>query len=329
MMHFMKLWKPEVYQGKAHPMKYFEGWYFKLVSKDENSIMALIPGVSYGIDGSKPHAFIQHIDGVNCTTSYHTYDIKDFRCSRDAFEIRIGSNYFSSDGIDLDLTSDSLRVKGSLRFENKIPWPVSAFSPGIMGWYAFVPFMECYHGIISMNHDICGSLEINNSSVDFSGGRGYMEKDWGRSFPSSWIWMQSNFFEDPDVFFTASIARIPWFGKHFTGVIAGISIKGKLYRFATYTGAHIARLSKEPGNLSLRILDKYRYLDISASEASSGRLYSPRNGSMKGIIDESMTAVIKVTLGNIGNEAPDVIFEGTGHNAGLEAVGDLQELQPH
>lgn len=45
-----------------------------------------------------------------------------------------------------------------------------------MGPFAFVPFMECYHGIVSMDHIIQGELEIDGATVDFSNGRGYMEK---------------------------------------------------------------------------------------------------------------------------------------------------------
>ncbi|HYF81816.1 MAG TPA: tocopherol cyclase family protein [Clostridia bacterium] len=329
MLKLTKVWKPEVYQGRQHPKKYFEGWYFKIVNKDEDSIYALIPGVSYGIDGSKPHSFIQLIDGKSCKSLYQTYDIHDFHYSKDNFRLWIGANYFSSGVVDIDLAADSFSLKGRLNFENSAPWPVSLFSPGIMGWYAFVPFMECYHGIISMKHDISGSLAINNRSVDFTGGRGYMEKDWGRSFPSSWIWMQSNYFENPNVFFTASIARIPWFGKFFTGLIAGLSINGKLYRFATYTGARIEQLSHQSGNIRIRISDKHIYLEIHTRESNSGKLYSPRNGSMEDVIDESMSSEIKVTLGQVAYGNRKIIFEGTGRNSGLEIVGDIAELQPH
>jgi hypothetical protein len=51
-----------------------------------------------------------------------------------------------------------------------------------MGPYAFVPFMECYHGILSMDHKINGQLIIHDEIIDFTGGKGYMEKDWGQSF---------------------------------------------------------------------------------------------------------------------------------------------------
>ena len=64
-----------------------------------------------------------------------------------------------------------------------------------MGWYSFVPFMECKHGIVSVNHDLSGILNVNDEVLISDGGKGYIEKDWGTSFPEAWIWMQSNNFQ--------------------------------------------------------------------------------------------------------------------------------------
>ncbi len=58
-------------------------------------------------------------------------------------------------------------------------------------------------------------LTINGEPMDLTGGRGYIEKDWGTSFPSAWIWMQCNTFDTPDTSFMLSYARIPWMGSHF------------------------------------------------------------------------------------------------------------------
>jgi hypothetical protein len=111
-----------------------------------------------------------------------------------------------------------------------------------MGWYAWVPFMECYHGIVSLDHEIQGALQVDGQRVDFSGGRGYIEKDWGPSFPSAWIWLQTNHFGVPGTSLTASIAVIPWMRSSFSGFIVGFLHGGRLYRLATYTGAKVAHL---------------------------------------------------------------------------------------
>jgi hypothetical protein len=38
-------------------------------------------------------------------------------------------------------------AQGDVRFTDTQPWPKMLGAPGIMGWYSFVPFMECKHGV--------------------------------------------------------------------------------------------------------------------------------------------------------------------------------------
>ena len=40
---------------------------------------------------------------------------------------------------------DLPNIKGKISFGDLFRWPSNLFSPGIMGPYSFVPFMECYH----------------------------------------------------------------------------------------------------------------------------------------------------------------------------------------
>ena len=87
----------------------------------------------------------------------------------------------------VDIRDGNHRIKGALDFRGITPWPVTPLSPGAMGWYAFVPGMECYHGVVSFGHSIEGKLELDGETVDYTGGKGYTEKDWGRSF-SKYPW---------------------------------------------------------------------------------------------------------------------------------------------
>ena len=66
-------------------------------------------------------------------------------------------------------------ISGELQFRDNVPWPNHWYSPGIMGPYSFVPFMECYHGIVSMDHSIHGQLDIEGERINFDQGRGYIE----------------------------------------------------------------------------------------------------------------------------------------------------------
>jgi hypothetical protein len=40
------LFNPDQFQGYGKKKRYFEGWYFKVVSKDEAAAFAVIPGVA-------------------------------------------------------------------------------------------------------------------------------------------------------------------------------------------------------------------------------------------------------------------------------------------
>ena len=343
------IWNPDQFQGWGRTSRYFEGWYFKLVSADERHAMAFIPGISMGADGDS-HAFIQVMDGKACKAEYHRFDAADFRPSKQGFEVMVGNNFFSSKKIILDLPG----ISGEVHFKNTTPWPKMLGAPGIMGWYSFVPFMECNHGIVSLHHELEGELQIitnppilpaealaqagtklpitnppitnppiTNPPITFSGGKGYIEKDWGRSFPRAYVWMQSNHFDQTDrASMMASAAHIPWLGSYFVGFISGMWLEDKLFKFATYTGAR-KFLKIEGESVELVFKNPKTELRILANQAAGTSLISPLSGEMKGKIQESLQATLQVELLENGQR----IFEGTGINAGLEVAGKVDVLQ--
>ncbi len=312
------LWNPDMYHGWGRNRRYFEGWYIKLVDATEQHALAVIPGISYGIDG-KNHAFIQVLDGKRCTASYHEFPIEAFVPSPKHFEVHLSNNYFSSCQVRLDLPE----LNGELHFHQPYPWPRTLGAPGIMGWYAFVPFMECYHGVVSMHHNIEGTLyNANGVATDFGGGIGYMEKDWGRSFPSAWIWMQSNHFDaDKRTSLMVSVADIPWVRSRFTGFISGFLLEDRLFRFATYTGA---KLQVELGAQEIFVTLKQQHLvmEVLATQAEGAALVSPIQGNMTGKVNESIRAQLQVRL----RENGQLLYEGVGRNAGLEVAGAVERL---
>ena len=191
-----------------------------------------------------------------------------------------------------------------------------------MGWYAFMPFMECYHGVLSMHHQIEGTLKVYDKNIDFSGGKGYMEKDWGRSFPGAWIWTQTNHFgTDERVSVMASVADIPWLGNRFTGYISGLLLEDRLFRFATYTGAKL-QVSLGEHKVDISLKQKGLHLLLQANQAGGGELVAPIQGNMTGKVNESMQATVDVQL----RENNILIYEGTGRNAGLEVAGKVETL---
>jgi hypothetical protein len=311
---------PAMYHGHRAKPPFFEGWYFKLISADERQRYAIIPGVILGEQG---HAFIQLLNGNDGTAAYHRFPLEQFWASESEFDIRIGESRFSSREINLQVATQAGSLGGRLRFEDPIPWPVSWRSPGIMGWYAWAPRMECYHGVLGFDHAIQGALRIDGAHVDFDLGRGYIEKDWGQSFPAAWVWFQTNHFGTPGTSLTASVAMIPFLGNAFRGFIVGLWHERRLYRFATYSGAKIESLEIQPEHVRWAIVDKTHRLELAAHKAPGAAILGPTRVEMGIRVNETLQATVEARL--LTHEG-EVLFAGTGRNAGLEVQGDLERL---
>lgn len=315
---------PEMYHGGVFSPPFFEGWYFKVVDKSGQHRYAFIPGVFIGPTQETSHAFIQVLEGSSSTVHYHRYPIEEFWSSEDHFEIRIGDNTFSLDQINIGIDNHQQKIQGKLIFENPKGWPVRLFSPGIMGWYAWVPNMECYHGVLGFDHAVHGTIQIHDNQIDFEAGRGYIEKDWGKAFPQAWIWMQSNHFSQENTCLTASVAIIPWMGNAFAGFIVGFWQNGILHRFATYTNSRISNLAVNDQQVFWTMQNRTHVLEIEARQAQGGLLLAPTPKGMGRRIAETLSANIFVRLTN--RKTNKVEFEGTGEYAGLEVVGNMQKL---
>jgi tocopherol cyclase len=313
------LFHPERYQGIGKEKRYFEGWYYKLINASEDKALAVIPGVAMDEKGNR-HGFIQILDGKSNFSEYHKFEFSAFRYKTDRFDIRLDSNHFTSSSIQLNLPE----ISGSLTFKNAVIWPDHLLAPGIMGPYTFVPFMECYHGILSLDHNITGKLYYKGKDVDFTGGKGYIEKDWGHSFPSAYFWMQTNHFSKPGISFKASVAKIPWVGSTFTGFIGGVWFNDKLYKFTTYNSSRLRHSFADRDKVELTFENRKYRLKVRAKRDRATELASPIAGLMDGRISESMTSEIHICLTD--KKTSEVIFEDTGRNAGLEVAGNISEI---
>ena len=125
-------------------------------------------------------AFVQLID----SSGTRNFPMPDFYALGDT--VRTGDCLFSPRGIRVSLPG----VEGALRYEGLTP-----LRSDIMGPFAHLP-MQCRHGVVSMSHrgkrarHGCGRRSARISTAR----AGYCEKDSGRSFPRSYLWLQCNDF---------------------------------------------------------------------------------------------------------------------------------------
>lgn len=312
---------PEGFHGQGKTKNFFEGWYFKIVSADQTQRWAVIPGIFRGLGGqSRDEAFVQVLDGLTGRSWYHTFDVSDFKASQDSFDVWVGDNHFHSKGAELNLP----QLKGSLAITSELnPWPVTLRSPGIMGWYGLVPFMECFHGIVSFGHDLQGDLAVEGTTKSFSGGRGYIEKDWGKNFPSGYIWLHSNHLEgSPDASLVASAAIIPWLNKPFRGFIIGLYHSGKLHSWTTYNRSREELLLLDDSHVTWRVSGPDGVLDIRAERKRGGLLHAPLREAMHQRVEETMDGKIEIRH----SKGSRVLLESEASCGAMEVFGDTERL---
>lgn len=304
---------PELFQGEEYlnnNENYFEGWYFKNTSNNNN--ISFIPGINIDDKGKK--AFIQVI--TNNSSYFVDYNINDFRFSFNPFYIKIGNNFFSKDGIDIDIKDNkqNLNIYGEVKYLNNKNINTNVLNPNIMGPFSYIPFMECNHAILSMKNNINGFININNSNIKFNNDNGYIEKDWGTSFPKSYIWCQGNSFKKSNASFMCSIADIPFKLFDFKGLICVLKIDNKEFKFTTYNNSKLIKYTADNNLLDIVIKKQDYYLNIKSEYKEGLKLAAPVKGKMEREVYESISEVIIVTL----KKKNEIVFSDTSINCGLE-----------
>ncbi len=322
-MSWNRMIHPELFQGRNKKKHYFEGWYYKIVSSDEQYSIAFIPGIS--INSSDPHSFLQLFisekigKDFDLKTYYFRYESSEFSFQDDPFFIRINNNQFSLSGIIVDLSDQGIILKGAFKLGKTTKIKTSLASPNIMGPFAYLKFMECYHGVISMNHQVDGEMLYIGKTIKFIESKGYIEKDWGKSFPKQYIWLQSNHFQEYGSSFMFSYASIPFLGFHFNGLIANLITQEKEYRFASYNFSKITILEILQNEVRLQIKKGKLRLLIHAKTENQISLKAPMNGLMINQIKEGLSGWIKIQL----YEKEKLIYQDTGYHSGIEIMMEL------
>lgn len=247
-----------------------------------------------------------------------SYSFQDFSFSNSPFFIKIANNFFSLDEINIDINDSfhMLNIEGNIHFSNRTSISSNLFTPNIMGPFSYFPSMECNHAVLSMKSNVSGLLHFNDNFINFDDGVAYIEKDWGTSFPKSYIWCQSNEFLAFPANFMLSIAEIPLGVLNFTGIISDISFENKEYKFTTYYGAKLKKYDVNNDSISIEIQQGNKILSVSSLSENSNFLFAPSKGKMKREILESISSKIDVQI----KEKDKIIFSNSGFNSGLEIV---------
>lgn len=287
------------YNGSKRKKNYFEGWFFKHSSEDLN--IAFIPSIA--IVNKQKECYIQVITNTFSHTFHFPYP--EFKACKHSLYIRIKNNIFCEKKVILNLKDDELTIIGELNYSD-----FTKLNKNIMGMFKNFPFMECKHDIFSIKHFVNGNIKINGNEFNITNGKGYIEKDFGYSFPTKYLWIQCNDFMNKNISFFFSMATIPYLGISFKGLICSLIYNNKEYRFATYNFSKIKSVRKNK-----IILKKGKYiLEIIFSNRNSHNLQAPIKGRMDRQIIECINGKCIIIL----KKANKDIVTAVGKNTGIE-----------
>jgi hypothetical protein len=245
--------------------KRFEGLYFKQQVHDGVvAVIAALHGKGALVQIVTPHGALYEAFSDGC---------------RAAGGYRIGGSLFSPSGLAIDMPG----CRGAVLFRGLTPPRYD-----IMGPFAALPFMECRHKVVSLRHQVEGSLAVNGREYDLAGGCGYIEGDSGRSFPRRYLWTQCLFEEGS---LMLSVADIPVGRSFFTGIIGFVYMGGREIRLASYLGAKAHRAEK---SVVVRQGDLTFTAEIMSKPTQ--RLYAPVSGKMVRTIHEAPVCCARYRL---------------------------------
>ena len=259
---------------------------------------------------NEKYSFVQVITG-NDSFSIN-FDYNDFVTTKRPFSVRIGNNTISLGGANMDIVGLNY-IKCRITFNSVTPIKYDAMGP-----FKFFPFMECKHKVISIDQKVSGSININGSELNFTNAAGYIEGDFGLSFPKKYFWSQCNKFSGIDnLSVMGSCGLISYLGFRFNGTICIINSNGREYRLATYLGARVRVFTDN----KLVVKQRGKMLEIESLNMNKKghELLAPNHGEMNRAILESVQTAVRFKF-SIRNR---ILFDVIGDCAAFEYSREL------
>ena len=311
--------KEEFFYGNLKKTDYFERWHVYLVDASKQHMLSIVLGVL--LQGKEKYAFIQIGSNIPHLNRIVKYPIEAFSYTSDS--ITIENNVLSRDYIQLDLDEEKFQLNGKIIFSQGKQLETKFWRPGLMGPIKWLPFLNSYHEVLSLTHIIMGEINFNNKEISFDEGRGALDKDWGKSFPNVWFWMQCNHFQKHDAAMMVGVARMPIFLNYYTAFAMPFYFNDKTEIYANYTGAHIAKLYRYKGYIHLIITEKSKVIALKVFGKEDVPLIASPMGHLIRDVYECIDSKIEVKVTQGGR----TVFEDIGECAHLKIGGNTSKLK--
>lgn len=287
------------YQNK--PKQFFEGWYYKCTDQLLGNL-AVIAGISS--NEQKSQAFIQIAHSSEISGCYE-YPIASFSYREEPFRVQIGQSVFTKEKIVVKIAQIGLELQ--LQFTSQMPLPGSFLYPSIMGPLLYLPYLPCYHHIVALRSTVQGFIAQHGAKTAIRQGLGYIEKDYGVSFPSGYVWAHGC---TKEAMFVVALAMVP-FEKNTErlGFFAVLQVKDHIYRFSSYQLGTVRRFSHYQSKVYIELEQCLTQVSFHMEYQDSCMLKAPKHGGMDEVVEESLHCKAIVVMERRGTILFDEVFE--------------------
>jgi tocopherol cyclase len=330
------------YHWQGHERDFFEGWYFRLTLPKIGESFAFMYSIEDPL-GINPHrASAAQILGIGEKYIWTTFaDLGKFWADRSRLSLghwgetnlTIPPQLLAIDEFDRTIKQGyqvtATLHQGSLP-EHNCRWcyqtvPVYGWGQpqqlqqATAGALSYLPIFEPGWQILMAHGLATGWIEWQGERYEFTNAPAYSEKNWGRSFPEKWFWINCNSFDE-----TVGLAITAGGGKRQVlwmteevGMI-GIHYRDKFYEFVPWN-AQIDWQIQPWGEWRIQASNQdYRIELIGTTDRSGTMVRTPTAQGLSVCCRDTLKGNLTIDLRTLDG---DLIIQATSSLAGLEVGG--------
>lgn len=280
-------YRPSSLKGALNKNKYFEGWFQKVYSSELQASFVIIYGYATA-NSLDTFGFIQLLLPGKLPRLLY-FPKNEISFDKDNHIMVMGTNKLSKDAIEIDTKDISIK----LNFKNN--QLIQTFKNS-MGYSYFLPSLPCYHSVLNPSHFVSGEICYDGGQYSLVNEMGYLEKNWGTSFPENYFWLHAIDPKNPQISLLFSRAEIKWLGKKFIRHVGHLRIDGIEIDLRELRNIRIITLDQNAEVQIIRFESKSLKLYISINIGKNVILKGPTNGALSRDIDHHADAVIDVKM---------------------------------
>ena len=187
------------------------------------------------------------------------------------------------------------------------------------GLVSYLPIFEPGWQILTAHAHATGWINWNGQRYEFKQARAYAEKNWGRSFPERWFWLNCNYFDDiPNLALTAAGGKrgVLWWSESVA--LIGLHHQGDFYEFAPWN-AKLNWKVQPWGNWQLEASNSKYYIEILGNTTHPGTwVKTPTSGGLISCCRDTTRGDLAIKLSTAKGHT---ILKAHSHLPGLEIGG--------